>query len=115
MFKLKNRIGFYVPSTGENGRIADGRFDDRATKIARLFARFFGGSTVVNCDGYYIDSDDRLIGESIKLVYSFCDSESLERHYDDVIKTAVDRVAVWSQESIGLEINETFILVDSDD
>jgi hypothetical protein len=116
MFKLSRKIAFYIPSTdNKNEPISDGRFDKRANKIARLFASLFGGSTIVNCDGCFVDSDGRLIVERIKRVYSFCDSDSLEQHYDHIVQTAVTNCENWYQQSIAIEIDDTLILVDKND
>ena len=116
MFTLKSRIAFYVPSTDENGNIPIAQHDERSEYISSWFARLFGGSTAVNnVTGCWIDNDNKLVQESIKIVYSFCSSEDLERHYDEIIKTAVNHCQYWNQESIAIEINDDLLLIDSDD
>lgn len=117
MFKLRNRIAFYIPSTDDSdSKIPDSQHDERSNYIASFFARLFGGSTILNnVTGNWINSDGKLVGESIKIVYSFCSSEDLEDHYSDVIQTAVKHCEYWSQASIAIEINDDLILIDSSD
>ena len=115
MFKLTEKIKFYVPSTGENNStIGLDAHEHRASVIARLFSRFFGGATIIDARGFWLD-DDHLIEESIKQVISFASSDDLDEHYNQVIILAIAQCDKWNQASIEIEINDDVLLIDAYD
>lgn len=101
---LENKIGFYVPSTGENGRdISDLELDQRTAFIAHRFAGLFGGSTTINGFGNWIDNSGNLVNEKIKIVSSYMTKNQLDDHYASVVSLAKRKIKQWYQTSIFLE------------
>lgn len=113
-FKLSNSIAFYVPSTELGSKkISKANFTKRTNDIAKILSQWFGGCNASLINGFYtMESTGELVNEANNKILAFCDSESLESHRVDLINLAHEKCKEWTQETIGLEINGTFYLID---
>lgn len=112
-FKLSNSIAFYVPSTAQGSKkISKAQFTKRTNDIARLLSQWFGGCNAQEINGFYTMDNGELVNEANNKILAFCDSESLTSHRVDLINLAHEKCKEWSQETIGLEIDGTFYLID---
>lgn len=112
-FTLNHRIAFYVPSTSEADKvISDSELQERTSEIAKLLTSYFGGASIENVQGFYKAKNGKYIVETVRKVIAFASDEDLAKHSEAIINLAASRCKLWSQESIGLEIDSKFILVD---
>lgn len=100
--KLSSSVKFYVPSTVFN-KVIDNK--KHVKEVATLFSKLFGGATVTDAFGYWIDKNGELIPEPTKIVYSFCTGEDLKNGIEEVVKKAKNLKKELEQEAISLEVN----------
>lgn len=103
-FKLSGKVTIYIPNTiGPTDEIqGDNAFID---KTAKILSEYFGGSTSTNGLGYWVSSEHGLIKERSTMVFSYCTTEQLEEHIDDVVNICENLKTDMQQEAIALEIN----------
>jgi len=106
-FSLNHRVVFYVPS----GNQSDKEFQDQTNKIAEYFNTAFGGATIEKVGGWYKMADGSNAVEVINKVISFTDDKTLERQAEAIIKLASIKAKELKQETIGLEIDNQFLLI----
>lgn len=112
-FTLNHQVTFYTPSTGKDGaKISTRALLNRTQAVADLFSQWFGGATIERVKGFYKAQDGRYIVETINKVISFTDDKALDERTAEVIKLAAQYRAAWYQETIGLEIDGRFMLID---
>lgn len=112
-FKLTNQVAFYVPSTVEGSKkITKKVFSNRRDEIAKLFSKLFGGANATLLDGFYIMDNGDLVKEYNYKVVAFATTEAIKAHRVELIMIAHEKCKEWQQETIGLEINGVFYLID---
>ena len=112
-FTLNHRIAFYVPSTSDTDKpVSKEILQERTNDIAKLLTSYFGGATIENVQGFYKSKNGKYAVETIRKVISFASDEDLAKHSETIINIASNRVKLWKQESIGLEIDSKFYLID---
>ena len=112
-FSLSHKVAFYTPSTEAKSKpISGAEFDKRTQAMADQLTEWFGGATVERVNGFFKSDNGQYITEPIHKIVSFCSSEALEQHASELLNLAHDHVTSWQQESIGVEIDSKFYLVD---
>lgn len=112
-FTLNHRVAFYVPSTVQGDKqVSKHELEKRTNETARLLTSYFGGATIEKVQGFYKGKDNKYIVETVHKVISFTSDSDLESHSQDLIRLAEQSCKLWSQESIGLEIDNKFIFID---
>jgi uncharacterized protein YcgL (UPF0745 family) len=71
------KVTFYIPSRTTEGKYIYATQKDFTEMLAGELAVKFGGATVTESMGYWIDDKKRLVREKIMLVYSFVDEDTL--------------------------------------
>lgn len=104
---LNHRIVFYVPSSNQTPE----EFQEQTDKVAEYFNTAFGGATIEKVGGWYKMADNSNAVEVINKVISFTDDKTLERQLDAVVKLASLKCKQLKQETIGVEIDNKFLLI----
>jgi hypothetical protein len=111
-FNLDHKIVFYVPSTKDKGtKIATSAFNTRTEGVAGILSDYFGGATIQESQGFYKTNQGQIIVENVKLVISYCSKDDLSKHSQAVLQLALDKCKEWTQESIGLSIDEKMYFI----
>lgn len=111
-FTLDHQVKFYVPSTEKaSNKVSPKEFEHRTREIAGQLSDWFGGASIQNIQGFYKAHDGSIIVENIRVVVSFCDSESMGKHTQDLLNLAGDKCRKWSQESIGIELDSKMLFI----
>lgn len=109
--KLSCNVRIYVPSTASTDQAIDSTtIDQRVDRSLSFLSSLFNGATSFKAYGAWL-SGKELIKESITIVESHCTSEALETNIGNVYDHALQLKADYSQESIGIEINNIFYLI----
>jgi hypothetical protein len=112
-FTLNHRVAFYVPSTvAASKKISDRELEARTKEIASLLTSYFGGATIEKVQGFYKSKEGKYIVETVHKVISFTSDEDLAVHSQDLLRLAEQSCKQWSQESIGVEIDNKLIFID---
>ena len=99
--RLNHIIAVYVP---HNTRDADSIVES----VAREFALNFGGASIEEIQGFWIDSADKLVKDIIARVYAFHNSTRAE----DIARNIAARVKIeLDQESVLIESDGGAILI----
>lgn len=109
---LNHAISFYIPSTKGSKKINQAEFKNRTERIANEFTKLFGGATIERVQGFYTMKDGSYETETINKVVSFCSDTDLEINSSKVFNLAKKAKKEYEQESIGLEIDNKFYLID---
>lgn len=110
---LSHYVSFYVPSTVQaDTRAGAAEVAARVSEISTLFASYYGGYTTIDAAGGYMATTGQKIEEPVVQVKSFTDAETLERTRPAIFRLAEQVCAQWSQESIGVEIDGVFNMID---
>lgn len=75
-------------------------------------SEWFGGASIEAIQGFYKSNTGQVIVESINKVIAFTSDDSLRDNSQKLLQLAVDKKTLWQQESIGVEIDNQFMLVD---
>ena len=106
-------LSIYVPSTTRGQtRIDQREFTQRTDRIVLMLVDLFGGSTVIPAVGYWRNEAGIIINERINIVKSATDPITLADHYPTVIDNMITNGRSWYQDTIGLELNGSFIMID---
>jgi tagatose-1,6-bisphosphate aldolase non-catalytic subunit AgaZ/GatZ len=111
-FSLSNRIALYVPSTKDNKTIGQKEFEERTRATADLLSSWFGGATIETVQGFYKMQSGEYITEKINKIVSFCEAQVLSQRSTELFNYAHSQAKEWGQETIGLEIDSKFFLID---
>jgi len=112
-FTLNHKISFYVPSTSKvKAKISNNELTERTRDIAELLTSYFGGASVEKIQGFYKAQNGQYITETIQRVFAFTSDLDLEKYGEDIMNLAKNKCLEWEQESIGLEIDNKFLLID---
>lgn len=110
--RLNHKVTFYVPSTtAKDKAITLEDFNKRTEKIADTLTRYFGGATIEQAKGFYKDKSNNYITEDINKVVSFCSDNQLSDNLQNLLNLANNKAKQWEQETIGIEIDNSFLLL----
>lgn len=107
--KFSNQFTFYVPSTHSGQTVDLQALQDRTSFVSSIFAKYFGGVTVVSAFGQWVDQTGQIISEPVNLVQSFATDNS---HLADLLDLAAELRATYHQECIALQHNNDLYLVE---
>lgn len=107
--KLNNIIKIYVPSTVNVNEKTDN--SKQIEKASLFLSSLFGGCTCVNALGNWIDSNNKLVAESVTICYAFCDRKAFRKSKKEIIKFCRGLCAEMSQECISLELNNKLYFI----
>ena len=102
-FDLDSKVSIYVPST-QNVNVPIDNSEQVRSVITEL-SRLFGGATATQAVGGWVSDSGETILEKVTIVYSFCTSEQLREHFEDVYGIAQRIKEEMQQEAVTLEIN----------
>ena len=108
---LNHKVTLYIPSTHGSKPASRAEFTARTNKAGDLFTGLFGGASIEAVKGFYKDRSGQYITEDINKVVSYCSEDQLTQYTGQVLNTAREYCKSWDQETIGLEIDNNFILV----
>lgn len=103
VFDLDSKVSIYVPSTIEVNQTTDNR--KQVERVIRELSTMFGGATASSAVGGWVAASGETVIEHATIVYSFCTSEGLKNHIDDILNICESLKIEMSQEAITLEIN----------
>ena len=101
-FYLDSKVAIYVPSTINVDEQTDNT--TQVMNIIRKLSTLFGGATASDAVGGWVAENGQTVIEKVKIVYSFCTSEMLKQHIDNILQICEDLKLEMSQEEITLEI-----------
>ena len=102
-FDLDSKVSVYVPSTINVSEQVDN--SEQVRRVITELSRIFGGATATQAVGGWVSESGETILEHVTIVYSFCTSEQLYTHFDDVYAIAERIKREMTQEAVTLEIN----------
>jgi len=102
-FDLDSKVSIYVPSTQNVSEQVDNTV--QVKNVIRELSGLFGGATATQAVGGWVSESGETILERVTIVYSFCTSEQLREHFEDVYAIAQRIKEEMSQEAVTLEIN----------
>lgn len=102
-FDLDSKVSIYVPSTLNVSEHIDNTAKVR--EVINKLSNLFGGATATEAVGGWVAEDGQTIIEHVTIVYSFCTSEQLQEHFDEVYAICDDIKVSMGQEAVTLEIN----------
>lgn len=112
-FSLNNRIAFYVPSTQEgSNKISKKAFIERTQEVTKLLCKWYGGASTEQVQGSYMLDNGTLVTETVNKVIAFATDEAYKKNASALVMLASRKCKDWTQETIGLETNGTFYLID---
>jgi hypothetical protein len=102
-FDLDSKVSIYVPST----KNVDEAFDssEYKNKVITKLAQLFGGATASEAVGGWVCGNGSTVLEKVTIVYSFCKSEELTMHFNDIYNICMWLKEELKQEAVTLEIN----------
>ena len=109
LIRLSCHVAVLVPSTTEVNQHVDNSaiVDD----CLEFMGRLFNGATASNCVGTWVSAEAGLIKEQVTQVISYCTSDGLEEHIQDVIQYAENMRDRMRQESIALIVHGELYLI----
>jgi hypothetical protein len=109
LLQLDHQVRIYIPGTTNIDTLTD---TSKYTHDAiELFSNLFGGATEYQANGGWISSTKGLVIEPVRIIQSFCNSESIKLGLKAVIKFAELIKRELKQESVALEYDGRLILV----
>lgn len=88
---LDHRVDLYIPSQCVCGESLPEKLRGRVIEdVKEKFANWFGGHAEIQIKGDWRLPDGTIAKEEVADIYSFCTSEALEQHHEDVDQLAVD-------------------------
>ena len=100
---MNHKISIYVPVT---------KLGEEYTSLAaRRMASMFGGASIVEAKGVWVDSNGAAIYDDINIVYSYCDAIALDAYYLAYTELCLYIKKALKQDCISLVIDETLNLI----
>jgi len=91
----KNKVEIYVPV------VSPLMFGNAIETLSRMF----GGATLIDARGYWIDDSNTMVNDKIKIVYSYCGNEELAENMQELYGYCKTLKSVLKQDCILLVIN----------
>lgn len=114
MLTLRDYVKIIVPSTNKDKTISNIEFNDRIQNISRYLSSLFGGTTVTNGIGHWLDNDNNLISEDVAIVQSW--SNDIRSKQQNIIDKCQTLLHEFDQYSIALELSidndQTFYIIE---
>jgi len=118
---MTERVEIYVPSTRNDTETLTGRcyfvtltdqeHEEETLKTTGLFTSLFGGATYGPVFGAWLMQSGEIVREKIHIVYSFCTTHALKKHFKRVISEAERIKAALKQDAVTVVVNRQAILV----
>ncbi len=102
-FDLDCRVAVYVPSTTDVNVSCDNTAQVR--RVITELSSLFGGATATEAVGGWVAATGKTVPERVTIVYSFCSSEALAAHFEEVYAICERIKSEMSQEAVTLEVN----------
>lgn len=102
-FDLDCKIAIYVPSTKNVNESVDNT--EQVHEVIKELSSMFGGATASEAVGGWVSENGDTVLEKVTIVYSFCSSEDLRKHFESVYKICERIKEEMTQEAITLEVN----------
>lgn len=102
-FDLDCKVSIYVPSTVNVNEVVDNK--EQVKRVITELSQMFGGATATEAVGGWVCDNGETVLEKVTIVYSFCNSDSLQKHFGDVYQICERIKKEMSQEAVTLEIN----------
>jgi len=106
MTELKDKVTFYIPSESNGQSINNSAV---LHMIAKRLSKRFGGCTVTDGIGYWVNGSGELVCEPVKLVYCYGDFSNGLSNLFFLLATYIKQSL--RQESVAYEINNKLVLV----
>ena len=100
---MNHKVSIYVPVTKLG--------EEYTSIVARRMASMFGGATIVETKGVWLDSNGVAIYDDINIVYSYCDAMALDAYYLAYTELCLYLKKELKQDCISLVIDDTLNLV----
>lgn len=108
---LNSRVAVYVPGTVNANETDENKAEQITEMVAGELSELFGGATISLAAGAWKSEQFGLIREDIKIVYSYCTIEQLEKCAPDVLRIAEQVKREMSQEAVSVEVNSKLYFV----
>lgn len=106
MIKLKNQISIIVPKTTNDGR----KTNKTINKINKLFCLNFGGTSVLEVSGYWVNDGKVYHDENLKII------SNVENIDVETIAEAANLVLTECEQlAVSVEINGSLYIFDAND
>lgn len=110
LIRLSAKIAIYVPSTINVDQTADN--SKQVDRVLRSLSVWFGGATASDAVGAWVsDTTGATVTEKIKYCFSYCTTDLLNKHIDDVLNLCTALKNEMGQEAISLEINNELYFI----
>ena len=110
LIKLSAKIAIYVPSTMNVNQTTDNA--KQVNRVLRQLSTWFGGATASDAVGAWVsDTTGATVTEKIKYCFSYCTTDLLNKHIDDVLNLCTALKNEMGQEAISLEINNELYFI----
>lgn len=114
-FKLPLEIAVYVPSTKNvNEVISVDEMNERENQVKTFLAERFGGYTMSDKLGGYVDNSGNIVNEEITQVVSFATIEAWEKYKNELVAKISEWADKWGQEAIGLEFEGDMFYIEKE-
>lgn len=106
MIKLKNQVSIIVPKTTNDGR----KTNKTINKINKLFCLNFGGTSILEVSGYWVNDEKVYHDENLKIV------SNVENIDVETIAEAANLVLTECEQlAVSVEINGSLYIFDAND
>lgn len=114
-FHMKKSVVVYVPSTSQASvNISKVQLKRRVNQVKKFLSKLFGGFTSTDSAGGYTGNSGELIEEKIIRVKSFMEEDKwTEINKGKLICQVKLWCKLWSQESMGVEVNGVLHYIDA--
>lgn len=102
-FDLNCKVSIYVPSTMNVTEACDNT--EQTMRVIRELSDLFGGATATPAVGGWVCEDGSVVTERVQIVYSFCTTDQLQTHFEDVLDICERIKREMQQEAVTLEVN----------
>lgn len=100
------RVSIYIGSVDGKGKPIESEVRNSSLlQCATVFSKKFGGATVQNSEGFYLNSEQNIIREDVKILYSSF-KKLTRKDKKDIRALALDVKKNLRQESVMLEFGD---------
>ena len=108
---LEHLVKIYVPSTETNKKAEKSKVQQQVNNTLTFLSQQFGGSTSQKALGYWLDSKNKLVKESVELCFAYCQDAELKESEASLIEHCQKIKADFQQEAVALEIDNKLYFV----